>query len=120
MQDSIIKSIQTGVYSGAGGDITINAVVMEKTVVYTESKGSTGYVAGRGNITGTLSPSGPFGSGGAGGAKISAGVQPSLSGTRTLASGTTDLTVKHYSAYLKDTTHITADGPVEWQVIEYN
>ena len=119
---SPIKSIQRGVYAGAGGDVSISAVVMSKTMVLSSSKSSAGYVAARGDITGSLTPSG-------GGSTVTSGSGstingapggfPSYSGTRSLAAGTTDLTVKVYSAKLKDATNITCDGPVEWQVIEF-
>jgi hypothetical protein len=116
-----IRSIQRGVYSGAGADVEIAAVVMAKTIVLSESKASAGYVAVSGEVTGTLSPTG-----GANNYAVPGGVQvpglgsfPTYSGTRTIAGGTTSITAKVYSALLKDTTHITCDGPVNWQVIEY-
>jgi hypothetical protein len=116
-----IKSIQRGVYSGAGADVEISAVVMAKTIVLSKGKSSAGYVAARGDITGTLSPTGgDIATAATGGAqKPGAGTFPTYAGTRTLSGGTTDLIVKHYDAILKDTTHITCDGPCEWQVIEY-
>ena len=39
--------------------------------------------------------------------------------TFSLSGGTTDLTVKEYSARLISPTQLECDGPVEWQVIEF-
>ena len=52
---SPIKSIQRGITAGAG-NVTISAVDPNKTVVFSKSKGSAGYVAARGTIS--LTPSG--------------------------------------------------------------
>jgi len=119
-----IKSIQAGVYSGSGGTITISAVVVAKSIISTVSKSSAGTVAATGSTTGTLTPST--------GIQTTAGVwssnydyvkityTPHYSGTRTLSGGTTSLITKQYSAVITNSTTITADGPCEWQVIEYN
>ena len=122
-----VKSIQRGVYTGGGGTITISSVDTSKSVISTISKSSAGTVAATGNITGTLSPSGgtpvkPAWNG----YEISQYVQmyqasyASYTGTRALSSGTTSLTTKQYSAVITNATTITADGPCEWQVVEYS
>ena len=46
-----VKSVQAGVYSGAGGTITISAVVVAKSVISTVSKSSAGTVASTGSVT---------------------------------------------------------------------
>ena len=120
-----IKSIQRGVYTGAGGTITISSVDITKAIISTVSKSSAGTVAATGNITGTLSDSG--------GTPIQAGSTfgndkstyygasfPHYSGTRALSAGTTSLITKQYSAVITNATTITADGPCEWQVVEYS
>jgi len=119
-----VKSVQAGVYSGAGGTITISAVVVDKSVISTVSKSSAGTVAATGNVTGTLSPSStpnnyiystqqyPT--------RWNATVYPDYTGTRTMSGGTTSLTTKQYSAVITNSTTITADGPCEWQVVEYS
>ena len=43
----------------------------------------------------------------------------SQSGTGSITGGTTDLTVKEYSATLTSSTTLSCDGKVEWQVIEF-
>lgn len=119
---SNVKSVQRGTYVGAGGTITITAVNVNKSIILSKSKSSSGYVAATGSITGTLYPdsqsnyvSAPSG-GSAGG---NASSFPSYSGTRTISGGSTSLTTKQFSAVLTNSTTITCDGPVEWQVIEY-
>lgn len=111
---SAIKSIQRGVASAAG-DVTISLVNVNKTLVLSVSKGSAGYVAARGNITGTVSNTRY--SGGNNGYSNSL-YDSSLSAN--ISGGTTDLTVKEYSARLVNATTLNCDGPVEWQVIEFN
>ena len=119
-----IKSIQSGVYSGSGGTITITAVDTSKSVISTVSKSSAGTVAATGTTSGTLNPNTGI---------ISPGAYYSTSnnyqkatytvyysGNRSISGGTTSLTTKQYSAVLTNSTTITADGPCEWQVIEYN
>ena len=117
-----IKSIQRGVYTGAGGTITISSVDITKAIISTVSKSSAGTVAATGNITGTLSPAG-------GTARNSYWYNasegnvvtvPTYSGTRALSAGTTSLITKQYSAVITNATTITADGPCEWQVVEYS
>lgn len=119
-----IKSIQRGVYTGAGGTITISSVDITKAIISTVSKSSAGTVAATGNITGTLSPSG--------GATTTlsqwgyythnngVGSFPSYGSTRAISAGTTSLITKQYSAVITNATTITADGPCEWQVVEYS
>lgn len=143
-----IKSVQRGNATSAG-TITINSVDMNKTVIHSVSKGSAGYVAVRGNITGNLTASSHSVSGSVklypsieywtvegegthtssdankmyhpdytGTASLTAAAH-TVSGTRTISGGTTDLTVKEYSAVLASATTIAVDGPCEWQVVEY-
>lgn len=125
-----VKKVQRGTATAAG-TITIEEVNMDKTVVYSVSKGSDGYVAARGKLTtasksmsytsayaynsGSTSSQAPRGYETAT-ESLSATI-PALTGT--LSGGTTDLTVKEYSAVLTDSTTLTCDGPCEWQVIEY-
>lgn len=108
---SPIKSIQRGVTAGAGS-VTINPVDVNKTVVLSKSKGSAGYVAARGDfivdgyyrstVAGSLD------------SDVSKGFRLGY-----LTGGSTDLTTKEYSAKLVNSTTLSCDGPVEWQVIEY-
>lgn len=109
---SPIKRIQRGVTVGAGS-VTINPVDVNKTVVLSKSKGSAGYVAARGQ--GTVSFKLPFGLS----ATYGLNDYETQSSTFTLSGGSTDLTTKQYSARLVDSTTISCDGPVEWQVIEF-
>jgi len=119
-----VKSVQAGVYSGAGGTVTISAVVVAKSVISTVSKSSAGTVASTGSVTGTLTPS--TGITTAGGYYSSnydyqkATYTPTYSGTRSISGGTTSLITKQYSAVITNSTTITADGPCEWQVVEYS
>lgn len=91
---------------------------MDKAIVLSVSKGSSGYVAARGNVSLTPSPAYFGGSNGSptGNSDYSRGV--SYSGS--ITGGTTDLTVKEYSARLTSPTTLVCDGPVEWQVIEFS
>lgn len=125
---NVVKSIQRGVTSSAL-TVTINEVDMSKAIITSVSKGSTGYVAARGSISSanldipskryssesyTLYDYKNTGN--------SSSVFPPLSGTisgTTLSGGTTNLTVKEYSARLISSTQIQTDGPVEWQLIEF-
>lgn len=130
-----VKHVYRGITSGAGNVTLPAAVNMDKTVVLSTSKGSAGYVAARGSIsfpeftiygkpenTNTAiafysSYGGLFPSGGNNSNRkffIQADDAGSISG------GSTSLTVKEYSARLVDENTIYCDGPVEWQVIEYN
>lgn len=116
---NIVKSIQRGSTTSAT-TVTINAVNMEKAFVLSVSKGSAGTVAATGDITGTLS--GTFFNG----SQTSAASAPkygtttrTMSGTRTISGGTTDLTTKQYSAQLTSSTALKTDGACEWQVIEF-
>lgn len=125
-----VKKVQRGTATAAG-TITIEAVNVDKTVVYSVSKGSDGYVAATGKLT-TASKSMSYTSAYAynsgntssqaprdyktGTSSLTATI-PALTGT--LSGGTTDLTVKEYSAVLTDSTTLTCDGPCEWQVVEY-
>jgi hypothetical protein len=112
-----VLSTQHGVAAGAGS-ITINAVNVNKAVVISRSKGSAGTVAATGSIS--LSPSGP---GPASSGTVSPCPWNSTAGTESysgsISGGTTNLTVKEYSAVLTNSTTITVDGPCEWQVINF-
>lgn len=113
---SAIKSIQRGT-AASSGDVTITPVNTNKTKVNSFSKGSAGYVAGRGDVT--LAPASSVG--------IKSrntydylGVDcswPNYSGA--FSGGTTDLTAAVYGAILKDATTITCSGACEWEVVEY-
>jgi hypothetical protein len=107
-----LKSVQRGVYYGDGAaSVTINAVNPDKTIVLSASKGSDGYAA----VRGTFETSDGFSTG------SNSGMQPGY-GSRvggSISGGTTNLTVKVYSARLTSATTITCDGPVEWQVVEF-
>ena len=126
-----VKSVQRGVYAGAGGTVTISAVDTTKAVVMSMSKSSSGYVAATGNAAGSLN----YGSyagwtiyaaamSASGGQCSSSNVTHYLCNTVPLSSslsgGSTCLTAKQFSAVLTNATTITCDGPVEWQVIEYS
>ena len=124
-----IKSIQRGVTSAAG-QVTISAVDVNKSFLYSVSKASAGTVAARGTVSmaaANVSVSQSMGA--TTYADASSGYFTSyhssiFSGTvaahtGTLSGGTTDLTVKVYSAVLTNSTTITCDGAVEWQLIEY-
>lgn len=113
-----VKAVYRGTTTGAQTVELPAAVNMNKSFIYSVSKGSAGYVAARGSIN--LSPSGGNTSGYAGSAQASSrtGNFPTYNGS--ISGGSTDLTVKEYSARLIDETHIQTDGAVEWQLIEYN
>ena len=114
-QKRIIKGVQSGVTAGAG-NVTINSVDTTKAVVLSASKGSAGTVAATGSIT--LTPSGGDVTRLEGHSQyVGIGSFPRYSGS--ISGGTTNLTVKVYSARLVNSTRIYCDGPVEWQVIEY-
>ena len=114
-----VHTVQRGVAAGSG-TITINPVNMNKAVVISRSKGSAGSVAANGSIS--LSPS-------LNGVGIVNGGSPALASNSSsdswpgysgsLSGGTTNLTVKEYSAVLTNSTTVTVDGPCEWQVINY-
>lgn len=123
---NVVKSIQRGVTSSAL-TVTINEVDMSKAIITSVSKGSSGYVAARGNISSanlnipetryTISSTQMYSAGDGNSRSF-----PALSGTissTTLSGGTTDLTVKEYSARLISSTQIQTDGSCEWQVIEF-
>jgi len=140
-----VESVQRGVQASAG-TVTISSVDTAKSIVLSVSKGSDGFVAARGTLdsgsisgstSGTLSATSTTADGS--GATFRTpftpdfdsctALFPNYSGTRTLtataasrtlSSGTTDLTTKQYSAVLTNSTTLTCDGPVEWQVIEYS
>ena len=118
-----VKSIQRGVYSGGGGTITITAVDTAKSVISTVSKSSSGSVAATGSVTGTLTNSGGYRiqySGYGQTLKYTTATLQNYTGTRSISGGSTSLITKQYSAVITNSTTITADGPCEWQVIEYS
>lgn len=111
----MVVNVQRGVTSGPG-NITISAVDMNKTVVFSKSKGSAGYVAARGDIAGSVINA--YWSSNKGSTPRNDN-RRDVSLSATISGGTTDLTVKEYSARLINPTTIACDGPVEWQVVEY-
>ena len=111
-----VKSVQSGVF-GAAGAATITAVVVAKSVIFSKSKGSAGTVAATGNIGLTPSSHNLGGKSGSSTGYTTTGDAPTYSGT--LSGGTTDLTTKQYSVVLTNSTTVTADGPCEYQVVEY-
>jgi hypothetical protein len=104
---SPIRSVQRGTATAAG-TTAINAVNTAKTVVISNSKGSAGSVAVSGSFRYLSSSNSFVPNSGSGGSLWS------------MINSTTDLTVKVYSAVLTNATTLTCDGPVEWQVVEYN
>ena len=121
-----VKSIQSGVYSGAGGTISITAIDTAKSIITTVSKSSAGTVASSGSVTGTMTPSlayqnlqgmSPYTTSNL--YNKAAFYFPDYTGTRSISGGTTALITEQYSAVITNSTTLTADGPVEWQVIEY-
>lgn len=112
-----VKSVQRGVATAAG-TVSITQVNAAKALVFSNSKGSAGYVAARGTVSLT-----PFG--GKTCCEISTldtrpgpGSFPTYSGA--ITGGTTDLTVRVYSAVLASNgLSLTCDGPCEWQVVEF-
>lgn len=135
-----IKAVYRGTTTGEQIVELPAAVNMNKSFIYSVSKGSAGYVAARGYVSlpefdiygwdgynantlqkfdlrsdtsGTaITKNSPSAS-----KKISS-IRPNGNGS--ISGGSTDLTVKEYSARLIDETHIQTDGAVEWQLIEYN
>jgi hypothetical protein len=108
-----VKRIQSGT-ALAAGTITITAVTVAKSFVISVSKGSDGFVAARGSISLAQTSGTPIGGGGT---AFQGGPYPNFSGS--ITGGTTDLTVKQYSAKLTSSTQLTVDGPCEWQVVEH-
>lgn len=113
----MVVKVQRGVTAGSG-NITISAVDMNKTVVFSKSKGSAGYVAARGDIAGNVTDThwgitSSYASAPRNDNKNDSSLSATISG------GATNLTVKEYSARLTSATTIACDGPVEWQVVEY-
>lgn len=113
-----IKSIQRGTAASAGA-ITITAVDITKTVVYSLGTGSAGTVAASGNVSLTPNTSGGFIPNiGVGTNGTSAGSVPSYSGS--ISGGTTSgLFAGQYGCVLTNSTTITANGACTYQVVEY-
>jgi len=121
-----IKSVQRGERSSAG-NVSISSVNMAKSFVISVSKGSDGYVAARGAVSGSISGNmntpvyqreyygyAPDSSGRESySSTLSGNLSSSISG------GNTNLTTKQYSARLISSTTLSCDGPCEWQVIEF-
>lgn len=74
---------------------------------------STGEVNGAGTTKTTIDVSGTIGG------DVSQSGTVNQSGSASITGGTTDLTVKEYSAILTSSTTLSCDGKVEWQVIEF-
>lgn len=117
LNSSPIKSVQRGT-TAASGNVTITAINTVKAFIRSASKGSAGTVAATGSIA--LTPSGgnqyvvnSSGSAGSGSNMTFPNYNGSISG------GTTNLTSKVYSATIVNSTTISCDGPVEWEVVEY-
>lgn len=113
LSGSLFNGVQSGVSVGAG-TATITAVNPAKSFILSQSKGSAGTVAATGTLSAfnqDLNTANVVG----GGTSINnvSAVTPSISG------GTTNLTVKQYSAVLTNSTTVTFDGPCEWQVISF-
>lgn len=116
---SVIKSVQRGT-TAAAGSITITAINTAKAFVRSSSKGSAGTVAATGSISLNAGGTTSF-TGGSQGNSNTTGNQvynfPSYSGS--ITGGTTNLTVQVYSAKIVNSTTLSCDGPVEWEVVEY-
>jgi hypothetical protein len=108
-----VKSVQRGVTT-EGLTVTISSVNVGKSFVISVSKGSGGYVAARGALA---LQSKVYSSGTALGDTPPGSVVSSSTGQ--ITGGSTDLTVREYSARLTGASSLVCDGPVEWQVVEY-
>lgn len=126
-----VKAVYRGTTTGAQTVELPAAVNMNKSFIYSVSKGSAGYVAARGTVSipetdirykniNSID-------------WVMMGLNKGLTSTydnsyrvfipahtAQISGGSTNLTVKEYSARLIDETHIQTDGAVEWQLIEYN
>jgi hypothetical protein len=112
VEAAMIGNVETGVSVAAGSAVLATPVMKGKSFFISVSKGSAGYVAARGNIL--------YNS--VGGVVTASTTVPPTVNAGIISGGTTDLTVKQYSAVLSDEvggfwTKVTYDGPVEWQVI---
>jgi hypothetical protein len=110
-----MRKVQRGTVAAAGY-VTIQSVDMTRTFVLSVSKGSDGTVAATGSISGTLNAQRLKNGTSASNPSILDGTADRTL-TATLSGGTTNLTVKEYSALLYSATQIYCDGPCEWQVI---
>lgn len=136
--NSPIKSIQRGVTTAAT-TITVDAVNMNKAVVISVSKDSSGQVKTSGNIylSGNATTNSANAYGAIAGDYYGSQRPPvlsriaydstnhmgniySISVSGYQSGGTTNLTTKQYSARLTSETTLECDGAVEWQLIEYN
>lgn len=133
-----VKAVYRGTTTGAQTVELPAAVNMNKSFIYSVSKGSSGYVAATGtialpnlilkakrgsnyNVAWYSSQGGLYSSGGA--VLNNANDEYFYLEPKNniyMSGGSTNLTVKEYSARLIDETHIQTDGAVEWQLIEYN
>lgn len=100
-------SYSCGSYGGVYGRLTILGISCS-TSLYQEVSGTPGCSSAQsGSLTSV-----------AGCAAAVGGTLCSCS-SGSITGGSTSLTAKQYSAYIVNATTIYADGPVEWQVIEY-
>lgn len=121
-----VKSVQRGVSAGAG-NVVINSVNTDKTMVLSRSKGSAGYVAARGTSSQLLRAWDPDNQmywyvsarSQAGTLNIYDTTYEAFNVEVNLTGGDTDLTVKEFSAKLVNATTISCDGACEWEVVEF-
>jgi hypothetical protein len=110
-----IKSIQRGSTSVAG-TITISAVDMAKTTVYSFSTASTGVIALAGSLSGTID--GASTGGAVNPVGISTGSRQ-MNVNLTAAGSTNTLVSKVAGAYLSSSTQITTTGACRYEVVEF-
>lgn len=136
---NIVKSIQKGKTTSAQ-TVYISRVNLNRTIVLSVSKGSAGYVVSGGNLTAnttlrvnqevyddthrgedtTKGIKNVYSSGTRyDKAAVNATENQTIAITGSISGGSTDLTVKQYSATLTSPTTLVTDGACEWQVIEF-
>lgn len=136
---NIVKSIQKGKTTSAQ-TVYISRVNLNRSIVLSVSKGSAGYVASSGNLTAnttlrvnqevyddtyrgedtTCGIKNVYSSGTRyDKAAVNATENQTIAITGSVSGGSTDLTVKQYSATLTSPTTLYCDGACEWQVIEF-
>lgn len=128
VEQGMIRSIQRGASAGAG-NVVINSVNPGKAMVLSKSKGSSGYVAARGGFSAPLSIyRAEYGTtyyfcGSYDGSGQAIGTSSSIYNpfymNAVFTGGSTDLTVKEFSAKLVNATTISCDGACEWEVVEF-
>ena len=121
-----VKVVYRGTTGGATTVTLPSRVDPTKIIVLSNSKGSAGTVAARGDVAFSglvLTPSGGTPINPAGGPQATGGGSfPTYSGSGSgaLSGGSTDLIVKVYSAVLSaDGFQLVTDGAVEYQVVEF-